>query len=216
MLLLILALGIGANTAVFSLIDALMRRSLPVPNPEQLVSIGDPRRSNGMSTGSPRVDLFSYPLYADLRDGNRVTSGLYASGHTGRLDAIVAEGDAVEHPVGRLVSGNYFDVLQVPAAAGRTFSQAEDQAPGRDPVVVLSHEYWQRRFAGDRSVIGRTITVNRAPLTIIGVAQEGWRGDVVGHRPALWIPLMLQELLLPPNPWRGDRGGTWGRRLGRL
>ena len=215
-LLLILALGIGANTAVFSLIDALMRRSLPVPHSEQLVSLGDPRRSNGMSTGSPRVDLFSYPLYADLRDGNRVTSGLYASGHTGRLDAIVGEGDAVEHPVGRLVSGNYFDVLQVPAAAGRTFSQAEDQAPGRDPVVVLSHEYWQRRFAGDRSAIGRTITVNRSPLTIIGVAQEGWTGDVVGQRTDMWIPLMMEELLLPHYPWLGDRGASWLLLMGRL
>ncbi len=214
-LLVILALGIGANTAVFSLIDALMRRSLPVPHPEQLVTIGDPRRSNGFSTGSPRADLFSYPLYADLRDGNRVMSGLYASGHTGRLDAIVAQGETVEHPVGRLVSGNYFDVLQVPAAAGRTFSQTEDQAPGRDPVAVISHHYWQRSFAGDRSVIGRIITVNRTPLTIIGVAQEGWTGDVVGQRTDIWIPLMMQELLTN-RPWLRDRGASWLLLMGRL
>lgn len=215
-MLVILALGIGANTAVFSLIDALMRRSLPVPNPEQLVSVGNPRRSNGMSTGSPRVDLFSYPLYADVRDGSRVTSGLLASGHTGRLDAIVSQGGTVEHPVGRLVSGNYFDVLQVPAAAGRTFSQAEDQAPGRDPVVVISHEYWQRRFAGEQSVIGRTISVNKIPLTIIGVTREGWTGDVVGQRTDLWIPLMMQELLIPHLPWLKDRGASWLLLLGRL
>lgn len=215
-MLLILALGIGANTAVFSLIDALMRRSLPVPHPEQLVTIGDPRRSNGMSTGSPRVDLFSYPLYADLRDATRVMSGLYASGHTGRLDALVAQGDGVEHPVGRLVSGNYFDVLQVPAAAGRTFSRAEDQAPGRDAVAVISHEYWQRRFAGDPSVIGRTITLNRTPLTIVGVAQKGWTGDVVGQRTDIWIPLMMQELLIPHRPWLGDRGASWLLLMGRL
>jgi predicted permease len=215
-LLLILALGIGANTAVFSLIDALIRRPLPVPHPEQLVIVGDPRRSNGMSTGSPQVDLFSYPLYADLRDGNRVTTGLLASGHTGRLDAIIAEGETAEHPVGRLVSGNYFDVLQVPVAAGRTFSQAEDQAPGRDPVVVISHEYWQRRFGGDRSVVGRSIIVNRIPLTIIGVAREGWTGDVVGQRTDLWIPLMMEELLIPHRPWLTDRGASWLLLMGRL
>jgi len=215
-MLLILALGIGANTAVFSLIDALMRRSLPVPHPEQLVTIGDPRRTNSMSTGSPRADLFSVPVYKDLRDGNRVTSGLYASGHTGRLDAVAAEGDAIEHPVGRLVSGNYFDVLQVPAVAGRTFSQAEDQAPGRDPVVVISHEYWQRRFAGDRSVIGRTITINRTPLTIIGVAQKGWTGDVVGQRTDIWIPLLMEEQLIPHRPWLSDRGANWLLLMGRL
>ena len=215
-LLLILGLGIGANTAVFSLVDALMRRSLPVPHPEQLVSVGDPRRSSGMSTGSPTVDLFSYPVYVDLRDGNRVTTGLYASGHTGRLDAILAPGEEAEHPVGRLVSGNYFDVLQVPAAAGRTFSQTEDQAPGRDAVVVISHEYWQRRFAGDRSAVGRTITVNRIPLTIVGVAKQGWSGDVVGQRTDLWIPLMMQELLIPHHPWLKDREGNWLLLMGRL
>jgi hypothetical protein len=121
-MLLILALGIGANTAMFTLIDALLLRSLPVRDPASLVTIGDPSRTGSLSQGSPRTDLASYPLYVDIRDHNRSLSGLYASGRTGRLDAFFpaaggpggsAAGTA-EHPRGRFVSGNYFEVLGIP------------------------------------------------------------------------------------------------------
>jgi predicted permease len=222
--MLILALGIGANTAMFTLVDALLLRALPVSHPEQLITIGDPTRTGSLSEGTPRADLASYPLYADLRDQSHSVSGLYASGRTGRLDVIVDRDSAgsarpaaeAEHPHGRLVSGNYFAVLQIRAAVGRTFAADEDRVPGDDPVVVISHDYWQRRFAGDRSAVGRTISVNGTPLTIIGVTPPGFTGDIVGQPMDIWIPLMMQPSIMPHNAWLTDRTISWLLLMGRL
>ncbi len=213
--LITLALGIGASTATFTLIDALMLRPLPVPHPEQLVTIGDPTRTGSLSEGSPQQNLASYPLYADLRDQNRVVSGLYATGRTGRLDVSTGHGEP-EHPRGRFVSGNYFSVLQVPALAGRTFSTDEDKVPGADPVVVISYAYWLRQFAGDRAAIGRSITINGAPMSIIGVPPQGFSGDLVGQRIDLWIPIMMQPTIMPHSPWLEDRNTSWLLVMGRL
>ncbi len=223
-LLLILALGIGANTAMFTLIDALLLRSLPVPEPGSLVTIGDPARTGALSQGTPRSDLASFPLYIDIRNNSRSLSGLYASGRTGRLDAFIpvaggataASSGEAEHPRGRLVSGNYFEVLRVPAFAGRVFTPAEDQVPSRDPVAVISSGYWQRRFAADRSVLGRTITVNGTALTIIGVTPPGFTGDMVGQPTDIWIPLMMQPSVNPHTTWLTDRGISWLLLMGRL
>lgn len=221
-MLLILALGIGANTAMFTLIDALMLRSLPVEDPGTLITIGDPSRTGSLSQGTPRTNLASYPVYQGIRDNNRVLSGLYASGRMGRLDAFIGTqpaaggGGGAEHPRGRLVSGNYFTVLGVPAFAGRVFTQKEDEAPGRDPVAVISHGYWQRRFAGDRATIGRPITVNGTPVTIIGVTPPGFTGDLVGQSIEIWFPLMMQPLLMPHTGWLTDRGISWLLMMGRL
>lgn len=212
----ILAVGIGANTAIFSLIDALLLRSLPVSHPEQLVAIGDPLRTGGLSTGAPRTDLASYPLYVDLRDQTHTLEGLYASGRTERLDVLLDRGDQVTHPHGRFVSGNFFAVLEAPAFIGRTFSPDRDRSPGDDPVVVLSYGYWQRVFAGDRTVIGRTISIDNVPLTIIGVAAAGFTGDVVGQATDLWIPIMMQPVLMPEAPRLRDRGVNWFLLMGRL
>ncbi|HEX5437627.1 MAG TPA: ABC transporter permease [Gemmatimonadaceae bacterium] len=222
--LLILALGIGANAAIFTLIDSLLLRALPVPHPEQLITIGDPARTGGVSEGTPRTDLVSYPVYADLRDQNHAVTGLYASGRTNRLDVLVsstngagtATSGEAEHPRGRFVSGNFFDVLQVPAYAGRTFAPDEDRSPGDDPVVVISYTYWQQRFAGARSAIGRTISVNGTPLTIIGVTPPGFTGDIVGQPTDLWLPLMMQPSVMPHSPWLRDRSVSWLLLMGRL
>ncbi|HEX6965181.1 MAG TPA: ABC transporter permease [Gemmatimonadaceae bacterium] len=223
-MLLILALGIGANTAIFTLIDAFLLRTLPVPHPERLITIGDPARTGGVSEGTPRTDLVSYPVYADLRDQNHSVTGLYASGRTDRLDVLIGgangaggstSGDA-EHPRGRFVSGNYFSVLQVPAYAGRTFAPDEDRVPGDDPVVVISFAYWQQRFAGARSAIGRTIAVNGTPLTIIGVTPPGFTGDIVGQPTEMWLPLMMQPSIMPHSPWLTDRSVGWLLLMGRL
>jgi len=218
-----LAVGIGANSATFTLIDALLLRSLPVPHPETLVTIGDPRRTGSVSTGAPRTDLASYPVYEDIRDGNRVFSGLYATGRADRLDVLLPDasgsggrGAEPEHPRGRFVSGNYFSVLQVPAQAGRTFGADEDRVPGRDPVVVISHGYWERRFGGERSVIGRTISINGVPLTIIGVAQAGFSGDLVGQQIDVWIPIMMRPVIMPYLQWVQDRSVNWLLLMGRL
>jgi predicted permease len=219
--LLIVALGVGANTATFTLVDALILRPLPVPHPGQLVAIGNRARTGSMSTGGPRTDLASYPVYADLRDQNHVLTGLYAQGRTGQLDAVLAStppgsGGAVEHPRGRFVSGNFFEVLRVPAVLGRTFTGAEDRAPGGDPVVVVSYAYWRRRLGGDRSWVGRTLAVNGVPLTVLGVAPEGFFGDIVGQAPDLWIPLMMQPILQPHAPLLQDRNANWLLLMGRL
>ena len=222
--LLIVALGVGANAATFTLIDALILRPLPVPHPEQLITIGNPARTGSLSEGSPSTDLASYPVYADLRDQNRVVSGLLASGRADRLDAVVGSpvvgpgsaGGDVEHPRGRYVSGNYFEVLEVPAYLGRTFTAAEDRVPGGDPVVVVSYGYWQRRLAGDRSWIGRTLAINGVPLAVVGVAPKGFFGDIVGQAPDVWLPLMMQPVLMPRSGRLEDRGQSWLLLLGRL
>jgi predicted permease len=214
--LLILTVGIGANTAIFTLIDALMLRPLPVAHPERLVTFGDPRRTGGLSVGSPRTDLTSYPVYVDLRDQSHTVTGLYATGRTDRLDVVVSRGDEITHPHGRYVSGNFFSVLGVPASVGRTFSDQQDRSPGDDPVVVLSYGYWQRAYAGDRAAIGRTISVNGVPLTIVGVAAPEFTGDVVGQSADLWIPIMMQPVLMPQTTWLTDRGVCWLLLMGRL
>jgi predicted permease len=210
-----LALGIGANTAIFTLIDALMLRSLPVEKPDRLVAIGDVARPGGMSNGGPRLDLFSYPLYRQLREQNQVFSGLAASGRAGRLDVEISGGG--EEPVrGRLVSGNFFAVLGVRPALGRTFRAEEDRAPGSSPVVVISYDYWQSRFARDPAILGRVLKVNGAVLTVIGVGPRGFIGEVVGSAADLWIPLSMQAQVNPGDGRLDRRDSNWLLLLGRL
>ncbi len=231
---LILALGIGANTATFRVIDALMLRSLPVDRPDALVTVGDPRRTASLSDGTPRTDLASYPLYADLRDGNHVLSGLYATGRTEQLDVVIdrpqgpgstAPGGtgssgttpaAAEHPHGRYVSGNFFSVLGIHAVAGRTFAPAEGRVIGADPAVVISHSYWEKRFGGDDAAIGQAIIINGARLIIIGIAEPGFTGDLVGQPTELWIPVTMQPVLMPNDHWLTNRGISWLLLMGRL
>ena len=213
---LLLALGIGANTAVFTVVDALLLRPLPVLDPERLVTIGDPAAVNDNWDGSPQTRYVSYPVYADIRDQNDVLAGVYATGLTPDLDVVVDQGSGVEHPRGRMVSGNFFSVLGVPAQVGRTLVDAEDRIPLGDPVAVISDQYWRSRFGANRSAIGRSIRVNGASLTIIGVTPPGFRGDIVGERTDLWMPLMMQ-----PAIWRGqnilaDRAWSWLLLMGRL
>lgn len=214
--LLTLALGIGANTSTFTLIDALLLRTLPVPYPEQLVTVGNPARTGGLSEGSPRNDIVSYPVFADVRDQTHTLRGMYASGRTDRLDVLVDKGQPEpEHPHGRFVSANYFSILGVPAVVGRTFTPDEDRIPAGAPVVVISYGYWQSRFAGVRSAVGRTISVNGVPLTIVGVAPATFAGDIVGQRMDLWVPIMEQPALMPNSPSLTDRSISWLLIMGR-
>jgi predicted permease len=190
-----LALGIGANTAIFTVINAVMLRALPVPNPQQLVTIGDPSMVHSWSIGTPRTDIFSFPLYRELRDHNEAFSSLLA---TSRLDNLqITIGTGPEPVSGRVVTGNYFDTLGVQALLGRIFTAEEDRKPASDPVAVISYGYWQRRFSGDPSVIGRTVRLQNYPFTIVGVAPPGFFGEVVGDRPDLWAPMMMQPQLMP-------------------
>lgn len=211
-----LALGIGANTAIFTLVDAVLLRHLPVPHAEQLVAIGNPLRVNGLSQGSPRTDLLSTPLYRDVRDQNDVFSGVLASGHVDRLDARIDRGNPeLEHPRGRFVSGNYFAVLEVPAVAGRTFDASADGATS-SPVVTISHGYWTRRFHDDPSVIGRQIVIDGVRLTIVGVTPSWFTGEIVGQVPDLWIPIGMHDAMRPNQRFDNDRNADWLLLVGRL
>ena len=223
-MIVILALGIGANTAMFTLIDAITLRSLAVPHPEQLVTIGDEWRTGGLSQGTPDERLASYPAYEDLRDQNTVFSGLYATGRVDFLNVTIPRagataaggtGDA-EHPSARYVSGNFFTVLEARPLLGRTFAADEDKTPGDDPVVVISYAYWQNRFGGERSAVGSTITINGTPMTIIGVMPRDFWGDVVGQLPNLWLPMMMQPILDPHEASLKDRTISWLLLMGRL
>ena len=190
-----LALGIGANTAIFSVINALMLRTLPVRDPQQLVIIGNPIHIHSWSNGTPRTDIFSYPLYEQVRDSNKVFSSVLASSHIDTLQ-IRIEGGA-EKVRGRLVTGNYFQTLGLEPLLGRMFTGADDQTPGSDPFVVISYAYWRDRFEGNPSVIGRTVQLNNFPFTIIGVGPPGFSGEVVDDHTELWVPIMMEPQLLP-------------------
>ena len=216
-----LAIGIGANTAIFTLIDALLLRPLPVPNADELVVIGDAARANSASEGSLRADLFSYPTYAALRGDTRFFTGLAATGRSGLLDVAIGDSGSSaggrtggEHPRGRLVSGNYFAVLGVPTLLGRPLTVDDDRVANGSPVAVLSYAYWQRRFGGDRSVIGRAITINRTPITIIGVAAPGFTGEVVGRMTDIWMPLTMQPALASLD-WLTPPSRSWLLFFGR-
>src|SRR5512136_1435858 len=156
-----LALGIGANTAIFSIIDAVLLRLLPVGEPDRLVLLSDPD-SAGVSVGieDGERSLFTYEEFEYLRDRNDVFSGVFASeSNPARLNVRVGDG-AVEEARGKLVSGEYFKVLGVAPFLGRTFTPQEERGPGSNPVVVLAYDFWRDRFGSDRGVLGRPIQVN--------------------------------------------------------
>ena len=210
-----LAVGIGANAAMFALLDALMLRPLPVGHPARLVTIGDPSKVNSAWHGSPMTAYVSYPVYADIRDHARSLAGLYATGQAGRLD-VAAPGGGIERPDGRFVTGNFFSVLEVPAYIGRTFTASEDRVPLGDPVVVISYDYWRRQYGAAPAAVGTTMVVNGVPLTIVGVAPRGFTGDIVGQSTDLWIPLMMRQALQPAGTALDDRSFSWLAMMGRL
>src|SRR5215475_11581766 len=183
-----LALGIGANTAIFSLIDAVLLKSLPVNTPERLALLG---RARDGKTVTP----FSYHIYKQFRDQNKVFSGLLAY-HPLRLTVSV-DGQPEPAVAGQLVSGNYYSVLGVHAALGRTIVPDDDRAPGESPVCVISHNYWRRRFAGDPAVVGKTIHIGGAPFTIVGVTPPEFFGLEVGSSLDVSVPLMMQQQVMP-------------------
>jgi predicted permease len=194
-----LALGIGANAAIFTVINAVMLRPLAVEHPEQLVAVGDPTRVHGWSTGTPGTYAFSYPLYRAVRDQNEVFSSLLASSRLDDGRVVIDKGS--EGVNGRVVSENYFDTLGVEALIGRTFTAAEERAPGSDPVMVISYRYWRRRFAGNRSVLGTTVKLNGYPMTIIGVMGAKFQGEVVEDDIDLWVPMLMEPQLMPDRAY---------------
>src|SRR5262245_49588694 len=199
-----LSLGIGANTAIFSLIDAVLLRTLPVREPERLALFGA-GESQGVSIGFPnrRTELFSYPFYRDVRQRNQVFSDVAAvQSLPNNVYGIVSGAGGDPEMIGaRLVSGSYFSALGVEAVLGRAFTDADDQVPGGHPVAVASHAWWERRLGADPASIGKTITFGSTVYTLIGVAPREFFGTEVGESPDIWIPLAMEEQV-PPG-WKG-------------
>jgi predicted permease len=211
-----LALGIGANTAMFSLTDQVLLRFLPVTHPEQLVIVRSPGPNlpgHSWSDGDS-AEIFSYPMYKDLRDHNPVFSGLLARR---KFLASVAGRDGSEPAEAELVSGNYFDVLGVGPAMGRVFTPGDETAPGANPVVVLSYGYWTRHFGSDPSILNKPLIVSGTPLTIVGVSRAGFSGVQVGQEPEIFVPITMKAQMMP-NSENGieDRRDQWVAILGRL
>lgn len=201
-----LALGIGANTLAFSVVHSLVLKPLPVDRPEQIVFV----QGRG---GAPGL---SFPNYRDLRDRNQTMAGL--AGY--RITVMnVDAGDAAGPPArtwGYLATGNYFDLLGIAPEVGRVFHAEDDRRPNDAAMAVLSHEYWTSRFGADRSIVGRTIRINRLPYVVVGVAAPGFAGTERFYRPAIWVPMMMQAQIEIGNPWLESRaaGNTW--IVGRL
>ncbi|HEX4685123.1 MAG TPA: ABC transporter permease [Gemmatimonadaceae bacterium] len=211
-----LALGIGANGAIYSLIDAVLLRALPVPHPNALVIVGDPNYADSRGHGTPDGRLYSYLTYTELRDSAPAFEGLAAVGDPDRLDArIDASAAEPEHPQGRMVSGNYFAVLGARTAAGRTFDRSADE-PDAPLQATISYDYWTRRFHNDPSVVGRDIRINGNRATITGVTARGFTGEMVGASPDVWLPISARDHLYPNAPVLRDRRMMWLLFIGRL
>jgi predicted permease len=199
-----LALGIGANTAIFSLLDAVMLKTLPVEQPEHLVLFGN-GENIGMTNSFPDEswDLFSYPFYRQVQQRTDVFSGVAALlSIPWNVHGFVNSGGDIEQLQVQLVSGSYFPVLGVNAGLGRVLTEADDQNPGGHPVTVVSYAWWQQRLGGDPSAVGKTITIDNVAYTIVGVAPREFFGTTVGSAPDLWIPLAMEKQM-PPGHWDG-------------
>jgi macrolide transport system ATP-binding/permease protein len=203
-----LALGIGANSAIFSGVSAFMLRPMPVEDPDRLVRVFEVQQS------SPNdYDDFSYPDFVDYRDQNQSFEGLLS--YT-LAQAALSTSDQNDVIYGELVSGNYFDVLRVRPALGRGFLPEEDKTPGSHPVVVLSHSIWQRRFASDPGITGKTIMLNGQAFTVVGVAPESFKGTKWALSMDFWVPMMMQQQIQRADNQLDSRGSHWMDLLGRL
>src|SRR5262245_56510592 len=205
-----LALGIGANTAIFTWLKAIYLEPLPgVEASHRLVML----RSTWIKAGNSLMQV-SYPNYKDDRDRNEVFSGLAAFNN---IAFNLTDGKGQPERIwGSLVSGNYFDVLGVRVALGRTFAPDEDRTPGTHPVVVVSYGLWRRRFAADPALIGKTVRLNQRDFTVVGVAPAGFGGSVVGLSLDLWAPIMMAPQLTSAPDQLNGRASQWLSAIGRL
>ena len=205
-----IALGIAANTSIFTLVNAVLFKPMPVPHPEQLVALYT-TEPNSRYPGE-----LSYPDYRDYRDHNEVFSDLFV--HHGTPVSMKNSGDKAELIWGELVSGNYFTGLGVTPAAGRILSPDDDRAEGGHAVSVLSHDFWRRRFGADPSVIGKVVRLNGHDYTVVGVAGQGFSGTrFVGYIPDVWIPMAMHtQVVAGSEEWLETRGGQSFNVNGRL
>jgi predicted permease len=210
-----LALGIGANTAIFSFVNAVLLRSLPVAAPEQLVYVFGGNRTTP-------YNVSSYPDYVDYRDRNEVFSALVAYSP---ITLSLNSNDQADMISGLIVTGNYFDTLGVRAHVGRTFLPEEDTTPGGHPVAIIGYGLWQSRFGGDPQIAGRQLLLNGQPFTVVGVAPAEFNGAEAGRTNDIYVPMAMQALVRPPrggysgemNPdLLSKRGPRWLDMIGRL
>ncbi len=205
-----LALGIGANAAVFTLLNQVLLRLLPVRDPQQLVQLKEVGQYYGSNTG---MNSLSYPIYQDFRDQNGVFSGMLCRYS---LPVSVSFAGRNERASGEIVSGTYFDVLGVRPAVGRLFTSEDDRSRGGAPFAVLGYGYWQTHFAGDTSVVGQQILVNNHRFTIIGVAQKGFEGVEPLFSTSVFVPVMMaKEVTQETRPF-DDRRRRWLQVFARL
>ena len=201
-----LALGIGANTAIFSLVNTVLLRSLPVDRPSEIVSVAVRGKQDSMSA-------FSYPNYKDFRDRNDVLSGLLVY----RFVPLSLSRSGVNERVwGYEVSGNYFDVLNVKAIHGRTFLPEEDATKLSHPVIVVGYDCWQRRFGGDPNLVGKDVLLNNHQFNVIGIAPQGFKGTEIVYSPEIWLPSSMMEWAEPGATWLDDRDNKNFFAVGRL
>ncbi len=200
-----LALGIGANTTIFSMVSALLLRPLPIPHADQLVSL---------SRGNNSASALSHPDFVAMRERNEVLSGLAAHGLN---EFSFGNGSRSESVIGEIVSGNYFEALGVQPALGRAFLPEEDRTPDAHPVVMLSHSFWESRFNRDPQVAGQSITLNGHRFTVVGVASAGFTGTSDPFAAGVWVPIMMMVKAQPGAPPRlDDRSHETFDGLGRL
>jgi predicted permease len=213
--ILTLALGIGANTAIFSLLDQALLRSLPVRDPQQLVVLkgtGDAWNGSSSNNGGEDADYFSYPMYKDLSDQNQVFDGLIG---TAPAQAGFSRGNSSQVLDAELVTGNYFDVLGEHPALGRMFSQADDAA-NATPAVVVSFDFWRNGLASDPKVVGSTVSLNGHPFEVVGVAPPRFHSAVWGQTPEVFVPMAMVDRVTSYSGGLRDHFSRWMNILGRL
>jgi predicted permease len=213
--ILTLALGIGANTAIFTLLDQALLRRLPVNHPEQLVRLRyQGLQAGGVSFfGGDEYDYFSYPMYRELRDKNAVFAGILANDEA---QVGVQWNNQPELAAGELVSGNYFDLLGIRPAIGRLILPADDASPNGNAVVALSFNYWKTRFNSDPGVVGKTLMVNGHPFGIVGVVQPGFRSVIAGYSPQVFFPIATTLLVDPGMQDFNDIRSAWLTVVARM
>ncbi|MPY91260.1 MAG: FtsX-like permease family protein [Luteitalea sp.] len=210
-IILSLALGIGANTAIFSLADQALLRVLPVEKPEELVLLEWDGSFVGDWNGNG--NMLSHPLFRELRDENDVFTDMFARHPE---DVHLSTGEQSAPVRADIVSGSYFSTLGVQPALGRLLSDADDLQPGAHSVVVLSYDFWQTRFGADPEIVGTRVFVNDFPMTVVGVAQQGFDGVDWSDVPALWIPTMMQRQATAGWEALSNRRVAWLHVFGRL
>jgi len=208
-----LALGIGANTAVFPLLDQVVLRSLPVRDPESLVVLHTDYNAPGGASSDNYESVFSYPLYRDLRASDAAFSSILARG--GAPVRLAWKGDT-EAASAELVSGNYFQTLGIGAALGRTLAPSDEGAPDSNPVAVLSHAYWSSHLGADPAILNQTVTLNGHPFVVVGVVEAKFHGLTQGNSPDLFVPLTMERSLIPNFDVLSDRTMRWLDLFARL